>query len=259
MSDAVSLATFGAAFAAGLLSVLSPCVLPLMPAYLSLVSGLSLDELRRGDDAHALRGRVLRGCLAFCAGFSTVFVVLGASATALGRVLRVWRFEVSGVEIGAGQVAGVVIVIMGLHLAGLLPIPALYRERRFAGRIEVRNVLGAWLVGAAFAFGWSPCVGPILGGILTLAGARETLSQGVVLLGVYSAGLAVPFLLAGWSVERFLEQFRRIRPHFRRIEVASGLLLVAIGLLVATDQLARLNGYFAFLEEVVYAVEQALL
>jgi cytochrome c-type biogenesis protein len=259
MSDAVSLATFGAAFAAGLLSVLSPCVLPLMPAYLSLVSGLSLDELRRGSDDRALRTRVLRGCLAFCAGFSTVFVVLGASATALGRVLRVWRIEAFGLELGAAQLAGVVIVAMGLHLAGLLPIPALYRERRFAGRIEVRNVLGAWLVGAAFAFGWSPCVGPILGGILTLAGARETLSQGVVLLGVYSAGLAVPFLVAGWSVERFLEQFRRIRPHFRRIEIASGLLLVAIGLLVTTDQLARLNGYFLFLERVVYAVEQALL
>jgi len=259
MGDAVTLASFGTAFAAGLLSVLSPCVLPLMPAYLSLVSGLSLEELRHGGVDRERRARVLRGCLAFCAGFSSIFVVLGASATALGRWLRAWRVEAFGFEVGAAQAAGVVIVVMGLHLAGLLPIPALYRERRLAQSLEVRNVLGAYLVGAAFAFGWSPCVGPILGGILTLAGARETLGQGVWLLAVYSAGLAVPFLAAGWSVERFFEHFRRIRPHFRRIEVASGLLLVAIGALVATDQLARLNGYFLFLERVVHAAEQVLL
>jgi cytochrome c-type biogenesis protein len=259
MSDAVTLASFGTAFGAGVLSVLSPCVLPLMPAYLSLVSGLSLEELRHGSADRELRARVLRGCLAFCAGFSSVFVVLGASATVLGRLLRSWRLELLGFEIGAAQVAGAVIVAMGLHLAGLLPIPALYRERRYSGGIEVRNVLGAYLVGAAFAFGWSPCVGPILGGILTLAGARETLSQGVLLLTVYSGGLAVPFLAAGWSVERFLEHFRRIRPHLRRIEVAAGLLLVAIGLLVTTDQLARLNGYFLFLDRVVHAAEQLLL
>jgi cytochrome c-type biogenesis protein len=259
MGDAVTLASFGAAFGAGLLSVLSPCVLPLMPAYLSLVSGLSLEELRRGSVDGERRARVLRGCLAFCAGFSSIFVVLGASATALGRLLRGWRIDLFGFEVGAAQAAGVVIIAMGLHLAGLLPIPALYRERRLAQSLEVRNVLGAYLVGAAFAFGWSPCVGPILGGILTLAGARETLGQGVWLLAVYSAGLAVPFLAAGWSVERFFEHFRRIRPHFRRIEVASGLLLVAIGTLVATDQLARLNGYFFFLERVVHAAEEALL
>ncbi len=259
MSDVVSFAAFGTAFGAGLLSVLSPCVLPLMPAYLSLVSGLSLEELRHGSADREVRARVLRGCLAFCAGFSSIFVVLGASATALGRWLRAWRVEVLGLEIGAAQVAGVVIIAMGLHLAGLLPIPALHRERRFARRIEARNVLGAYLVGAAFAFGWSPCVGPILGGILTLAGARETLGQGVLLLAVYSAGLAVPFLAAGWSVERFLEHFRRIKPYFRRIEMASGLLLVVIGVLVTTDQLARLNGYFLFLDRVVHAAEQVLL
>jgi cytochrome c-type biogenesis protein len=259
MIDAVSIATLAAAFGAGVLSVLSPCVLPLLPAYLSLVSGLSLEELRAGSEGGELRGRVLRGCLGFCAGFSTVFVVLGASATALGRFLRGFRVELLGVEIGAAQVAGVVIIAMGLHLAGLLPIPALYRERRLGGRIEVRNFVGTYLVGAAFAFGWSPCVGPILGGILTLAGARDTLAQGVLLLAVYSAGLALPFLAAGFSVERFFEHFRRIRPHFRRIEIASGWLLIALGVLVSTDQLARLNGYFLFLNDVVAAAEQALL
>jgi cytochrome c-type biogenesis protein len=259
MADAFSMASLGAAFGAGVLSVLSPCVMPLMPAYLSLVSGLSLDEMRAGSEDRALRGRVLRGCLGFCAGFSTVFVVLGASATVLGRVLRSWRLDLFGTELGVAQLAGVVIIVMGLHLAGLLPIPALYRERRFSGRIEVRNLAGSYLVGAAFAFGWSPCVGPILGGILTLAGARDTLGEGVLLLSVYSAGLAVPFLLAGLSVERFFEHFHRIRPYFRRLEIASGWLLVALGVLVLTDQLSRLNGYFLFLNDVVSAAENALL
>lgn len=260
MADALSIASLGAAFGAGLLSVLSPCVLPLLPAYLSLVSGLSLEEMREGGSERAVvRRRVLRGCLGFCLGFSTVFVLLGASATALGRVLRTWHLEVFGVEIGIAQLAGLLIIAMGLHLSGLLPIRALYRERRFQGAVETRNWIGTFLVGGAFAFGWSPCVGPILGGILTLAGAKDTLGQGMLLLAVYSSGLAVPFLAAGLSVERFFEQFQRIRPHFRRLELAAGLLLVAIGVLVTTDQLTRLNGYFSFLNEVVAAAEQALL
>lgn len=260
MIDAVSFASLGAAFGAGLLSVLSPCVLPLMPAYLSLVSGLSLDEMREGGEGRAVvRRRVLSGCLGFCLGFSTVFVVLGASAAALGRVLRTWHVDVFGVEVGVAQLAGVLIVAMGLHLAGVLPIPALYRERRYQAAVQTRNWVGSFVVGAAFAFGWSPCVGPILGGILTLAGAKDTLGQGMFLLAVYSSGLAVPFLAAGWSVERFFEQFRRIRPHFRRIELAAGLLLVTIGVLVTTDQLVRLNGYFSFLNDVVARAEDVLL
>jgi len=260
MADAFSIASLGAAFGAGILSVLSPCVLPLMPAYLSLVSGLSLEEMREGGAGQTIvRRRVLRGCLGFCLGFSTVFVVLGASATALGRVLRTWHLDVFGVELGVAQLAGVLIIVMGLHLAGLLPIRALYRERRFQGAVETRNLVGTFLVGAAFAFGWSPCIGPILGGILTLAGAKDTLGQGMFLLAVYSGGLAVPFMLAGLSVERFFEHFQRIRPYFRRIELASGLLLVTIGVLVTTDQLTRLNGYFYFLNDIVAAAEQALL
>jgi cytochrome c-type biogenesis protein len=258
MADALSLASLGAAFGAGVLSVLSPCVLPLLPAYLSLVSGLSLDELRRSGEAARMRRRVLEGCLAFCLGFSAVFVVLGASATLLGRWLRSWRLELLGLELGIAQLAGLVIVAMGLHLTGLLRIPALYRERRFRTAAP-GTWIGTFLVGAAFAFGWTPCVGPILGGILTLAGARDTLGEGMFLLAVYSSGLALPFLAAGFSVERFLEQFGRIRPQLRRIELASGLLLVAIGVLVTTDRLILLNGYFAFLNEWLFAAEQALL
>jgi cytochrome c-type biogenesis protein len=202
---------------------------------------------------------VLQGCVGFCLGFSAVFVALGASATVLGRWLRSVRLEAFGIELGVAQLAGLLIIGMGLHVTGWLRIPALYRERRLQAAAETRSWIGTFLVGAAFAFGWTPCVGPILGGILTLAGARDTLGEGMFLLAVYSSGLAVPFLAAGFSVERFFEQFRRIRPQFRRIELASGLLLIAIGVLVTTDRLTVLNGYFAFLNDWLVAAEQALL
>jgi len=247
------------AFAAGLLSVLSPCVLPLLPAYLSLVSGISVEELRsQGSDA-AVRRRVMLAAASFVLGFSAVFVLLGASATLLGRVMRSFRLDVFGLEIGVAQIAGVLIILMGLHLTGLIQIPLLYREKRFEGPTGPTSLFGAGLVGAAFAFGWTPCVGPILGGILTLAGARETVLEGMGLLTVYSAGLAVPFLLTAWSVERFLGALRRFRNHFRTIELVSGALLVVVGLLVLTDQLTRLNRYFFFLEEIVVKLEEVLL
>jgi len=258
MADATSIASLGAAFAAGLLSVLSPCVMPLMPAYLSLVSGLSVEEMQEGDAPAGIRRRVVSGCLGFVAGFSTVFVLLGASATMLGQVLRTWQVEVLGVELGVAQIAGVVIILMGLHIAGLLPIHWLYRERRVHVQLRRTSLLGTYLVGAAFAFGWSPCVGPILGGILTIAGSRDTVGQGVALLAVYSAGLGVPFLIAGWSIDSFFRAFRRVKQHFRKLELASGALLVGVGLLVLTDQLARLNSYFTFMGRFVTEAERWL-
>jgi cytochrome c-type biogenesis protein len=265
MTDPLSLASFATAFAAGLLSVLSPCVMPLMPAYLSLISGISVDELRTGPESEGegmpggLRRRVLIGCAGFIAGFSTVFVVLGASATVIGRVLQTWQVDVFGVPITAVQIAGVVIVAMGLHLMGVLPIPWLYRDARFGGSLRPKSFLGTYLVGAAFAFGWSPCVGPILGGILTLAGGRETVYEGMLLLAVYSAGLGIPFLLAGWSIEFFFGLFQRMRHHFRTVEIVSGTLLVAVGVLVASNRLAVLNEYFLFLSDAIERAEQALL
>jgi cytochrome c-type biogenesis protein len=265
MTDPLSLASFATAFAAGLLSVLSPCVMPLMPAYLSLISGISVDELRTGPDGEGegkpagLRRRVLIGCAGFIAGFSTVFIVLGASATVIGRVLQTWQVEVFGLPITAVQIAGVVIIAMGLHLMGVLPIPWLYRDARFGGSLRPKSFLGTYLVGAAFAFGWSPCVGPILGGILTLAGGRETVYEGMLLLAVYSAGLGIPFLLAGWSIEFFFGLFQRMRRHFRTVEIVSGSLLVAVGVLVASNRLAVLNEYFLFLSDAIERAEQALL
>jgi len=259
MADAVSIASLGAAFAAGLLSVLSPCVLPLLPAYLSLISGLSIEEMQEADQQDGMRRRVMQACVGFCLGFSTVFIVLGASASMIGSVLRTWHATLLGYEIGVGQIAGLVIILMGLHIAGWLPLRMLYRERRWHLELRGSSLLGTYLVGAAFAFGWSPCVGPILGGILTIAGSRETIGQGIGLLAVYSAGLAVPFLLAGYSIGFFFRAFQTLKHHFRTLELASGSLLVAVGLLVLTDRLTTLNNYFAFMARIVTAAEKHLL
>jgi len=258
MTDVSSIASLGAAFAAGILSVLSPCVLPLMPAYLSLISGLSVEEIQDGRSIDNVRRRVIAGCVGFVLGFSTIFVALGASATVLGQILRRFQVDVFGHSVGIAQLAGVVIVIMGLHIAGLAPIRMLYRERRVHLKPRRMSFVGTYLVGAAFAFGWTPCVGPILGGILTIAGSRDTVAQGIGLLTVYSAGLAVPFLLAGWSIEFFFGAFSRLKHHFRKLELVSGGLLVGVGLLVMTDQLSRLNGYFGFMTSFVSAAERVL-
>ncbi len=262
MDEFSSVASVGAVFAAGLLSVFSPCVMPLMPAYLSLISGVSVEEMQESVEEHepGMRRRVLLACLGFIAGFSTVFIVLGASATALGRVLRIWRGEVFGIEFGVAQLAGVLIIVMGLHMLGVFRIGLLYRDSRFQmGGRKKMSALGTYLVGAAFAFGWSPCVGPILAGVLGIAGSQETVGRGMVLLAVYSAGLGVPFLLAGWSIEVFFRAFARMKNYFRAVEFASGVLLIGVGLLVATDRLSTLNGYFTFLTRFILAAEEALL
>lgn len=258
MQDPVSLASFAAAFGAGLVSVLSPCVLPLMPAYLSLLSGVSVDALREEDVRSALRGRVLRGCAGFIAGFSTVFVLLGASATTVGRALRGFEVELFGAHVSLAQVAGVLIVLMGLHLVGLLPIQWLYRDARFGTRFVPKSALGTFLVGAAFACGWIPCVGPILGGIYTLAASHDTVSAGVSLLGVYALGLAVPFAAAAWSLDWYFATFAHVKRRFRAIELASGALLVGLGVLVMTNQLTMLNAHFAFLNGCVEWLEGLL-
>lgn len=261
MTDPTSLATLATAFAAGLLSVLSPCVMPLMPAYLSLISGVSVSDLQEMSVAEdtGMRRRVMKGSLGFVAGFSAVFVLLGASATVIGRTLGTWEIEILGLTITFVQVAGVVVVLMGLHLMGLLPIQWLYRDAHVRTEFKPRGFIGTFVVGAAFAFGWSPCIGPILGGILTLAGGRETVYEGMFLLAVYSAGLGVPFLLAGWSVQAFFRAFGRMKRHLRVVEIVSGTLLVGVGLMIVTNRLTMLNEYFSFLNDFVVAAESWLL
>ncbi len=246
------------AFASGLISVFSPCVLPLMPAYLSLISGVSVAELSAGKTDRAQRARVMEACLGFVSGFSAVFIVLGASAFALGRVLRVWHIDLFGWEVGIAQLAGVAIIVFGLHMMGLLKIGWLLRDTRRQLDLGAPGFLGSFTVGAGFGFGWSPCIGPILGAVLTLAGSRETVFEGITLLAVYSAGLAVPFLLAGWSIDYFFGAFARIKNHFRALEIGSGLMLIAVGVLLLTNRLAWFNAHFTFLTDIVVKAEEML-
>ena len=224
--------TLLAAFGAGLLSFISPCVLPLIPGYLSYISGLSLDEMR-GTGAVAVaspaRSRVIMSSLAFILGFSLVFVALGASASAIGQ------FMMSRLTI-LGRIAGVIIVLFGLHTMGLLRIDWLYQEKRLQTNRRPAGFLGATLVGIAFAFGWTPCIGPILAGILAIAGAQKSVGQGVQLLAAYSLGLAIPFFAAALAINGFFAAFARIRKHYHLIELTSGALLVVIGILIFTNR-----------------------
>jgi len=246
------------AFAAGLLSVLSPCVLPLMPAYLSLISGISVEEMRHGSNDRLMRRRVMLACFGFVGGFTAIFVMLGVGAVAAGQTVRAWEIELFGLEIGAAQIAGVVIMIFGLHMTGWLPIAALYRDTRLQFQMSEHSFVSSFVIGAGFALGWSPCIGPILATILTLAASEETATEGVGLLLIYSAGLAVPFLIAGWSIEHFFEAFHRVKRHFRRLEIGSGLVLVFVGFLLVTDQFSVLNRRFQFMSEWISAAERAL-
>jgi cytochrome c-type biogenesis protein len=230
-----------AAFLAGVLSFISPCVLPLIPGYLSFISGVSLDEMRGTTQAAraetvAVRRRMLFTSLFFVLGFSLVFVTLGASATAIGQLVMAKSTLL-------GKVAGVIIVIFGLHTMGLLKIGWLYQEKRFQQSQKPAGMIGAMLVGIAFAFGWTPCIGPILAAILAIAGAQETVGQGIRLLAIYSAGLAIPFLLTTLAIDRFFVAFARIRRHYHTIEVASGMLMVAIGVLIFTNNFTIIARY----------------
>ena len=221
-----------AAFGAGVLSFISPCVLPLIPGYLSYISGLTLEEMEGtggGVTAAVARRRVLVASIFFIIGFSLVFVSLGAAASVIGQFL-LDRLRL------LSKVAGVVVILFGLHTMGVLRIGWLYSEKRVQVEKKPVGLAGALLVGIAFAFGWTPCIGPILSGILAIAATQETVGQGVWLLAVYSAGLGVPFLLTAIGINRFFAAFARIRRHYHKIEIASGLLLVAIGVLIFTDR-----------------------
>jgi cytochrome c-type biogenesis protein len=232
--DQVTLLT---AFVAGFLSFISPCVLPLIPGYLSFVSGLTLDEMRAGaaGDASARR-QVLVASTAFVLGFSMVFIALGASASAVGD------FLMSRLPL-LGKIAGVLIIIFGLHTMGVFRLRFLETEKRIQTSRKPVGLIGAFLVGIAFAFGWTPCIGPILGGILAIAGSRESIGEGVRLLAIYSLGLGIPFLLTALAVDRFFAATARIRRYYHAIEVTSGALLVAIGVLIFTNQFTIIARY----------------
>ncbi len=228
------------ALVAGIVSFLSPCVLPLVPGYVSMLSGASIDQLK--DTAGGeLMARVLRNSLAFVVGFTVVFVILGASATSVGKLLLAQRMVFN-------IIAGIVVIIFGLHLTGLVKIPFLYREARLDTGAPKRGLGGAFLMGFAFAFGWTPCIGPILAAILTLAAQRETVFQGMFLLAIYSAGLAIPFLITSVGLSSFLKFYKGFRKHLQAVEVASGVLLIVLGTLMAFNKLTIISGYFSFLD-----------
>jgi cytochrome c-type biogenesis protein len=224
------------AFSGGLFSFLSPCVLPLFPSYLSFITGMSLEELQDASGRGVRRRRILGHSLAFIVGFSMVFMSLGASFSALGQLLLDYRDLIR-------QVGGGLIVVFGLYIAGLLPLRWLGRYRQIEIRSKPAGLLGSWLVGVTFAIGWTPCVGTILGSILSLAGTAETVSTGVLLLGAYSAGLALPFLLSSVGLGAFLATFHRFRTWLPVVERTAGVLLVVVGVMVATNYFVVLNAF----------------
>ncbi len=227
------------ALLAGLVSFLSPCVLPLVPGYISFISGISLQDLQAaGSDSRVMR-RAFISSVWFVLGFSLVFILLGASATALGQSF-LQRLNL------LKQIAGVVIIVFGLHLIGIFRIPFLQVERKLEVRQRPLTAIGAFLVGAAFAFGWTPCIGPILAGILALASTQETILRGMALLAVYSLGLGIPFLATSLGIQLFWKFFSRFRRYLRGVEILSGILLVAIGILILTDRLTAMARFLSF-------------
>lgn len=227
-----------AAFVAGLISFLSPCVLPLVPGYVSLISGVGVEELK-AHEGHILR-KVMLNSAAFIAGFSVVFITLGAFATGIGQLLGLYKSVLA-------RVAGLVIIIFGLHLTGIFQFKALLADTRLHGLKGGSTAWGAFVIGFAFAFGWTPCVGPILGVVLGFAAAQDTVLKGILLLAVYSAGLAVPFLLTSLGVERFLKFYNRFKFHMHALEVASGGLLIALGVLLVLGRLTLISSWLSFL------------
>lgn len=229
MNEPVALG-FIVAFIAGLLSFLSPCVLPLVPSYVGFITGMTLPEMS------GRRRVALTHALLFVAGFSLVFVLLGASATALGRALNYY-------QIWLQRIGGILIILFGLLCLGVFKTGMLTQERRLHLERKPLGYLGSALVGMAFGAGWTPCIGPVLGGILGLAATTNDVSRGMQLLAVYSAGLAIPFLIAAVAVESFLDWFQRFRRFLPWVMRFSGILLIVVGVLLVTGEFTRLAGW----------------
>jgi cytochrome c-type biogenesis protein len=225
------------AMGAGLLSFASPCILPIVPPYLCFLAGVSLEELT--DDGRASPGarrRIVFSALAFALGFATVFVIMGATASTIGQALS-RHFDI------LRWIAGGMILVLGLHFLGILRIPLLYRQARVEVERKPASLFGAYLVGLAFAFGWTPCVGPVLAAILFTAGAQETAAQGALLLGAYAVGIGAPFVLAAFFAGPFMGLMRKFRRHMGVVEKGMGVALVVTGLLFVTNSIVVISDW----------------
>ena len=230
---------------AGLLSFLSPCVLPIVPGYLCFIAGTSLDKAL--DNQKTLRSNSLKYSISFVFGFSSVFVLMGASATYLSSLLYEY-FDYLRI------IGGIIIIIFGIHFTQIIQFSFLNSDTRIQIKNYKPGLVGSFIVGLSFAFGWTPCIGPILGSVLSVAAASETISEGTFLLILYSAGLGIPFILAAYGIGTFLKFLSRIRKHIRTIEIFTGLLLILFGILILTNRIQELAfffiKYFPFLTQI---------
>ena len=223
------------AFSAGLLSFLSPCVLPLVPAYITYITGSAIADLNTGK----ARLHAVYKSLGFVLGFSLIFIAMGASITSIGRLF-------SGNMDTFRKIGGTLIILFGIHITGIFNIKTLYYEKRLVPFEKLSKNISSIFIGMAFAAGWTPCVGPILASILIYAGSMETITMGILLLTAYSLGLAIPFILTAYAIGSFSEYFRRISKHLNTISVISGIMLILMGILIFTNKFASLSQYFDF-------------
>jgi len=224
------------AFIFGIISFISPCVLPIVPGYLSFISGYSFDEMVNSSRSELFK-KVTINSILFIIGFSLIFVTLGASATAVGR------FLVEKMDFFS-KIAGAIIMIFGLHMTGIFKIKFLNYEKKFHSDKKI-GPLGSFVAGLAFAFGWTPCIGPVLAAILAIAAQQDTIGKGIVLLSAYSLGLGIPFLITSLSINAFLAFFKKFSRYIRWVEIGGGVLLILVGFLIMTNNLTVLSSYFA--------------
>ncbi len=235
--SSISQISLFAAFSAGLLSFISPCVLPLVPSYLSYITGLSVENLAKVEERARFKSAIMLNALLFIAGFSTVFIAFGASASLIGQVLYEYQDVIR-------KVGGILIIVFGLYLLGILKLNFLMAERRLV-HFESRPVgyVGSFLIGMAFAAGWTPCVGPVLGTILAYASTTESMSGGVMLLSAYSFGLGLPFFLTAFGMDTFLSYFKSLRTYLGGVSFVSGVLLILVGIMIFTDSVTRFTSF----------------
>ncbi|MFZ2950060.1 MAG: cytochrome c biogenesis CcdA family protein [Desulfuromonadaceae bacterium] len=228
--------TYIGAFIAGLLSFLSPCVLPLIPSYITYITGISFADLQAEHPSHIIRQKSILHSLCFICGFTFVFVLLGASATYIGSFLQEHAILIR-------KIGGVLLVLLGIHVTGLLHLKFLLGEKRVSIKHKPAGYAGSFLVGIAFAAGWTPCIGPILAAILAVAATEDSVYQGILLLMVYSMGLGVPFFLSALAMHRFLVVFNRFKKYIHIFEIITGVFLIVIGILIYSNWLSRLSGF----------------